>query len=234
MFWNRMKKPRPVPQRVMPEEQCSMIYAYSNAMKAAQYALEWDLEHGTNSFEMLMQSVRIDLWGSSMTGVLFCEQNSAYTALQNHQWLPDFPFPRNYTAEQINDMPFGENIVISVPYDPKKWRAALSDLSVSDFDQHKNPMHDYCGDYYPELRVIQIHAGRHHSSAAALRAQGSATVHVWDLTVCYPYFWTDGAFWYNDRAEGGKERGMKPVKDVRVAILYGMAQMRWSTRYKTG
>ncbi len=46
--------------------------------------------------------------------------------------------------------------------------------------------------------------------------------YVYPLNVCFPYFETDGAYWINT-----KDNTKKPVKDIRFAMLYGLAKELW-------
>lgn len=203
------------------QAQTSMQHAYHLAMQIGYDCLRRDKEQSTHSLELLIQSVKIDLWGSSLTRILF-EERDCSEALYGHDWLPKFPFPKTYHPARILEMPFGDHVVIAMPYDKGKWKNALHDLSVEEFAQHKNPLHNYVGNYYPELGLICIYNGRHHAAAATLRAQGSADVNVYPLSLCFPHFWTDGAFWCDKRTGQGDD-----VHDVRMAILYGLVQMRW-------
>lgn len=202
-----------------------MREAYAAAISTARWAWPDDKKDGTHIYDMLMQAVRIDLFGSSLTR-LMC---TAKDEISNVQFaLPDFPFPKGYKPTKIVDMPFGDNAVISTPYARTKWNAALRNLCQSDFDQQHNMLHHYSGNYYPDLKLIVIENGRHHAAAAALKQQGSAEVNVWDLSLCYPYLYTDGAYWQNSSPGAERKRYQeRRVSDVRLAILYGMAQYRW-------
>ena len=202
-----------------------MREAYAAAMNTARWALPNNTADGTHIYDMLMQAVRIDLFGSSLTRLMCTAQDEiSYAQFA----LPKFPFPKTYKPTKIMDMPFGDNTVICTPYNATRWQTALKDLSANDFDQQHSTLNHYSGNYYPDLKLIVIENGRHHAAAAALKQQGSAEVTVWDLAQCYPYLYTDGAYW-QDTSSGAERKRYRErrVSDVRLAILYGMAQYRW-------
>lgn len=205
-----------------------MREAYAAAMSTARWAWPDDKKDGTHIYDMLMQAVRIDLFGSSLTRLMCTAQDEiSYAQFA----LPKFPFPKTYEPTKIMNMPFGDNTVVSTPYDAKKWKTALRDLSANDFDQQHSTLNHYSGNYYPDLKLIVIENGRHHAAAATLKQQGSADVTVWDLAQCYPYLYTDGAYW-QDTSSGAERKRYRErrVSDVRLAILYGMAQYRWEMK----
>lgn len=164
-----------------------------------------------------MQTLKINLFGSDLTRILFASEAQIRTF--NDNFIPRFPLPQNHTIERRVNMPVGDNTVVSAPWSKSRWGGAMRHLAHGDFNYS---LSYYSGDFFPELQLIRVRNGRHHLALAKLKNQGAIDVNVYPLTLCFPYFKTDGAYWI-DKRSGKKE----PVHEIRFAILYGLARELW-------
>jgi len=198
-----------------------MRYAYQETMRVVEYGRmpknETEPIPRSETIKFLMKALRIDLFGSSLTRLLLLGTNGAQRLKKD--LIPYFPFPKGYKPELKYDMPVGDNTIISIPWHKERWWKALYDLTRSAFDPKLNYS---TGTFFPELQLITVDNGRHHLAAASLKEQGKLNVRVYPLTVCFPYFKTDGAYWINT-----KTKIKTPVKEIRFALLYALARELW-------
>lgn len=197
-----------------------MRYAYRTAMDIVKIAMrEGDATKTSRAdvIRLFMKTLKIDLFGSDLTRILFPSTDASRKLKKD--FIPHFPLPKNHTVESRKNMPVGDNTIVSVPWNKKRWGKAICDLACDDFDYTKD---NFTGVFFPELQLIQVRNGRHHLALAKLKNQGALTVEVHPLTLCFPYFKTDGAYWIDERS--GKK---KPVGEIRFAILYALARELW-------
>ncbi|MDN0033738.1 hypothetical protein QVN85_12580 [Oscillibacter valericigenes] len=127
-------------------------------------------------------------------------------------WLEDIP-------KEI--VPFSGNTVISSIWAWDRISRAAYDIRHEGFHADWNY---FSGAYYPELHLIVMDNGLHHSCAAAtFQENGEIKLDVYSLQRLFPLVKTDGKFWYSkDRPDM-----TQPVLDVRMAILFELARMKY-------
>lgn len=132
-----------------------------------------------------------------------------------------FPFHGCFQNVQKMDVPFAGNTVISSIYDWGKISRASYDIQHDGFHSDWNY---FSGGYYPELHLIAMDNGLHHScAAAAFHAEGTVKLEVYPLKQIFPIVTTDGVFWNINGEYGPVSRS---VVDVRMAILFELARMK--------
>lgn len=110
--------------------------------------------------------------------------------------------------------------VIACPWKDCRLRGAVHDILESGF---RSDIGRRNGTYYPELKMIAVENGLHHSFVASRLGQnGTFRVDVYPLRGIFPYVRTDGKRWYD---ENNPNRSPE-VMDVRMAILYELARMK--------
>lgn len=111
--------------------------------------------------------------------------------------------------------------VISSVYDWGKLTRATADVEALGFQTR---LSNYTGAYYPELDLIAVENGLHHSCVAAQTGRsGVFSVNVYELKRLFPFVHTDGDWWYNSQDPMASPR---PVRDVRFAILFELARRK--------
>lgn len=117
-------------------------------------------------------------------------------------------------------VPFAGNTVVSSIYDWKKISHSAYDIRHEGFHADWNY---FSGAYYPELHMIVMDNGLHHScAAAAFQEDGEIKLDVYSLKRFFPLVTTDGEFWYMK----DHPRMTNPVLDIRMAILFELARMK--------
>lgn len=139
-----------------------------------------------------MEMLKIDIFGSYLTHILFAEDNNQ--GRNNKQTDKGIPrFPEIKHKKETTHETFCQS-------DNSKYKRIL----------------------YPELGIIRVQEGQHHLAAASVKAQGTIDISVCELSPCFSFFYTDGAYWIN-----GDTGEKQLVLDIRFALLYGLAQKIW-------
>lgn len=116
-------------------------------------------------------------------------------------------------------------MIINASYQRSQWEGAVRDWYCGPFDETKR---QYQGIFYPELSLIVIESGLNRAAVSIKQElnAGKATLLVSErcLSLCFPYFVTDGLYWHDKRDE---EERREPVTDVRFALLYNLAREIW-------
>jgi len=172
--------------------------------------------------QFFMRILKIDLFGSDLTRILFSETRDLQS--WHRDLIQYFPITYGYIVKRRLNMPVGDNTIVSVPWCMKRYGEAMRHLACNDFDYRKD---NYTSYFFPELKLIKVFNGRHHLVLAKLKEQGALDVDVYPLTLCFPYFKTDGAYWIDEMANT-----KKPVREIRFAILYELARDLWKENNK--
>jgi len=165
--------------------------------------------------DFLIDTVKEDLRTSAAAELLYaadCDPRDWREALFPFVgWLQDIP------REVV---PFAGNTVVSSIYDWVKISHSAYDIRNKGFHADWNY---FSGVYYPELHLIGINNGLHHSCAAAtFQENGEIELNVYSLKRLFPLVTTDGEFWYRREVPGTT----LPVLDVRMAILFELARIK--------
>lgn len=157
-----------------------------------------------------IKALKTDIMGSSVSNILYEDVEEDKPGL--------FPIDSIYydlelTNTGVQEIPFVGNTVISLPYDREKLFDAALDIENEGFHIEKG---NYEGLYFPELKLILVINGRHHSAAAF--EDGAIRAAVYPLTPLFDTLTVDGRSWYID----GKAK--YAVCDTRFALIYAFAQ----------
>ena len=166
--------------------------------------------------DFLISTVREDMRTSTVSDLLYS------AGRRSRDWREAlFPFHDCFQNVQEMDIPFAGNTVISSIYDWEKISRASYDIQHNGFHSDLNY---FSGGYYPELHLIAMENGLHHScAAAAFHAEGTVKLEVYPLKQIFPIVTTDGVFWNINGEYGPVSRS---VVDVRMAILFELARMK--------
>ena len=166
--------------------------------------------------DFLISTVREDMRTSAVSDLLYS------AGRRPRDWRAVlFPFHGCFQNVQKMDIPFAGNTVISSIYDWKKISHASYDIQHDGFHSDWNY---FSGGYYPELHLIAMDNGLHHScAAAAFHAEGTVKLEVYPLKQIFPIVTTDGVVWNINGEYGPVSRS---VVDVRMAILFELARMK--------
>ena len=182
--------------------------------------------------ETLDARARLELLNFLMEAILEDIRSSAACELvyapryKTRDWrgVLDFGYRLGAKCGGVEQISSEGKTVVSSPYDWEKTFLALRSILTRGFH---SDLGDYNGIYYPELNLISVTNGMHHSWVASQKRQhGVYRVSVYRLADMFPRFFTDGEFWY-DRS---KPNARYPVYDVRIALLYELARMKNASR----
>lgn len=165
--------------------------------------------------EFLINTVKEDLRSSAAAELLYAVDHDP------RDWR-DALFPFLCWLEDVpqETVPFAGNTVVSSIYDWKKVSHSAYDIRHEGFHADWN---NFSGAYYPELHLIVMGNGLHHScAAAAFQEDGEIKLDVYSLKRLFPLVTTDGEFWYMK----DHPRMTKPVLDIRMSILFELARMK--------
>lgn len=111
-------------------------------------------------------------------------------------------------------------VVVASTYDWTKMTKAATHISRVGF---QSDMDNYSGSYFPEMGLIVVENGLHHSAAAAQhRLEGEYKLQIFPLSALVEVAYTDGAYWYHKQ----DPEHTCPVSDVRTAILFELAKLK--------
>lgn len=158
--------------------------------------------------DFCINAIKADILGNSLTPVLY------------NQLPPDdyelFPIPF-MKANGDKVISFNGNTVISLPYDKERMFNAVINIATSGLEDITNNIK---GDYFPELNLIVVTNGYHHSAAASLAGVGNCKVTEYRLADNFNTLKLTDNYWvYGDRA--------RRIIDNRAAILYSLAYEKY-------
>lgn len=161
--------------------------------------------------QFVLEVVKMDLQGSTLSRMFFQE---------NVHINPEvFPIPAACKPEkQTHEIRFEGNTVICVPYDFTKLIGAVEDINREGFK--RGPDCHYTGFYYPEIKLLMVQNGQHHSAVASIRGGGSVTAWVYHLPEAFDRLSLsdDYRFWMLD----GEPKFS--VVDPRFALIYELGR----------
>ena len=141
-----------------------------------------------------------------------------------HDFISDsrlFPIPAVcYPVGPDKEIPFKGHTVVARPYSTKKMIRAVSDIRKMGFRKGLNL---YEGDYYPDLDLILIKNGIHHSAVASVldkNGEGAAKCKVYQLSDAYANLSVS-----EDFSQWVFQKGTPiPVIEPRFALMYMIAK----------
>lgn len=131
-----------------------------------------------------------------------------------------FPMAAVCDPIKTEDVDFAGNTVVARVHEPRKLIPAILDIKHHGFQKSENY---FDGDYYPDLRLIIIRNGIHHSAVEAILdngKHGQASCEVYHIADAYPLIDVADNFrsW---KLPDGKEI---PVIEPRYALSYMLAK----------
>lgn len=149
--------------------------------------------------------------------------------------LPE-PFPVHYFDEyneqheihtgNVRNIDLSKSNIYVRPWNTEKTMDNLISLMKKDFRYDKNNHYSY---YYSDIDLCYVHNGNHSINAGRYLKKGEILSQELDLTLLYPHYKTDGAFWYNSHT--GENTGK--VSDFRFAAVFTMASIRYDIKSKS-
>lgn len=180
---------------------------FRTTFRIIKYMLE-----GTIPTQVSVLNFAIDAIGREL------EAETTARILHLHQ-IPDehFWIPFAFSSEEIKEVPLKDYNVIARPWDIRKMAGASRSVFQDGFQQK---LDSFNGTLYPELKLVVMENGRHHTAAALLKGTASADLTVVPLTSFFDQLTTDGAYWRFP----GKEK--LRVGEYRIAVLYELARKK--------
>lgn len=133
----------------------------------------------------------------------------------------DFPFVGRKKDVVKRTISSDGMTVIATPWNSSRLLGAIYHIKSAGFRNDIFPVRN--GAWFPEVRLIVVDNGLHHSCVAAQRAlPGLFEVDVYPLSEHFSDVSTDGQTWF---IHDGKTRSY-PVSDVRLALLFELARRR--------
>lgn len=171
--------------------------------------VEWE-----NYLRYVIDVVKLDIQGSLQARMFYHDTQKFHKI---------FPAVFSPPAEMGKEVSFEGNTVICMPYDFKKMAGAVVDISRDGFIKSV----EHTGFYFPEIKLLIIQNGQHHSSVASIKGScgGAADADVYHLADIYPWLSVsdDYRFWLFER-EDGEDNTPIEVIDPRFALLYNLAK----------
>ncbi len=180
---------------------------------AGQARTEWGAEGEQEMLDFFIDMITDDIRTSVASNLIYCHRMSWPDAGFPFIGLPKQTAKRTVSSEGMT--------VIATPWNPDRLTSAVHHVKHSGFRSDMSPVRN--GAWYPELRLIVVDSGQHHSCVAAQwRLPGLYEVDVYPLSDYFSDVSTDGIWWYDKR----NKMRTYPVLDVRIAILYEIARRR--------
>ncbi len=129
-----------------------------------------------------------------------------------------FPFGYDSGKNQKRWVSFSKADVLVIPYDERKLLSAISDILKEGFKKEKNAFDAF---YLPEINLLIIANGRHHSAAAYAKKQGGVQAFVTPLIDHLPVYKAEGVNWW----ENGKQLKYG-TSDFRGALIFELFRIR--------
>ena len=172
--------------------------------------------------DYLIDVIKEDMRTSAATEMIFCTDID-----KKRNWTRvNYPFTncfQDVAPERIST--YGKTLIAS-PADWGKLSKACNHIARRGF---LTDMNNYTGQYYPELNMIIVENGLHHSCVAAqLNETGEIKAYTYPLSQCFHRIHTDGTYWYDKENPTWKSQ----VYDVRMAILFELANKKNTMRQR--
>lgn len=188
-------------------DKSDLPYSYDRIINTVKLMiLGQDIEQKLTIYDFAIMALGQELAGESGTAIF--RKHSPYSE--------DCKIPFAKVSE-TKEIKFDHLNVVAYAWNIDRWGPAASSTIKYGF---RREMNYYSGTYYPELRLLVIGEGLHHSTKANLLDCGSTKAYVARLEDIFETVYTDGRQWYTE----GK--APVPAKDFRVAAMYTLAQER--------
>lgn len=158
-----------------------------------------------------IKAVKRDLIGEGLSQLVYGKEAP--------EWRGAFQLGSQIQKNEYISIELSKTDVLVTPWETSRLSGAIRDLLYSPFDQNEGY---YTATYYPEIDLVIIGNGIHHTTVASVGA-GGAIDHcsVARMTPAFEEVSTDGATWMNSKTDSVAE-----VRDFRFAVLFTLAKMR--------
>lgn len=146
------------------------------------------------------------------------------------------PFPDHYFDENnkrheiytgnIRNVDLSKSYIYVRPWNTEKTMNNLIKLMKKDFEYKDDNHFSF---YFSDIDLCYVHNGNHSINAGRYLKKGEILSDELDLTLLYPHYNTDGAFWYNSHTGEKTEK----VSDFRFAAVFTMASIRYDLKSKS-
>lgn len=181
--------------------------AFCNALQIVTEAIYYSpkdcIRSNRDIINLYAETLKADLFGTNLTNTLFMHE-SDYKGNHSQDLFPQFFFKEGEKGESNKQMLVGDNTIVRLPFQI--------------FD-HKQNRHS--GTLLPELGLILRQNEYSRLATASIDGQSSLKVDIIYLYPTFSRYYTNGAYWIKN------DKKVEPVKDVRLAIIYSLAQWDW-------
>lgn len=166
--------------------------------------------------EYMIGAIKIDIASSALTDMIYYGWPKSDDDCEYRRCL----LAPSRCMIKTEEVPFQGNTVIASPWDMTRLTGASAHIKERGFIRQEG---NYTANYFEELKLLVITNGLHHSAVASLNSNGSARAEVYALASVFSTFSTDGQNWIDSVMQS-----TWPVKDIRFALLYRLAQLKHS------
>lgn len=217
MFW-KLKKTRTVSEEQ--SEQASeqirrdrMRLEYVNALRQIDVFLSQAKNDEIRAaiLDYAIKVVKRDLIGEGLAQLVYGKEIP--------EWRGAFPLTPPIGERKIIQIDLSSTDVLVTPWNVNRLPGAIFDLLYEPFDRHRS---NYTANYYPEIDLVIINNGIHHTAVASVGNGGIIDCYECLLTPSFEHFSTDGAYWNSLESAVWTN-----VVDFRFALIYTLAKMRY-------
>lgn len=204
---------------------CYTKFDYTKALMHVSYLLD-EVETPKDKIdilEFLMKSVRQQIQLESILSYIYpgkFMQQKNFNIILPMELLTDGGLiePAKETHTTID---FSKTVTVSTPKEAKKYARAIIDVNSRGFTYNKN---NHFATYYKYLDICVITNGYHHTAAAILNNKGTIIAsHEYDTALIFPYVSINN----NVEIEIVNDDIFLRSPDIRFALLYTFAKMKW-------
>lgn len=163
--------------------------------------------------DYIINAVKQELTGWGLYEIIRRDRNASFSTCRSF-----FPFGYNSGKNQKMWVSFTEADVLVIPYDERKLLSAIGDILREGFKEEKNAFYAF---YLPEINLLIIANGRHHSAAAYAKKQGGVEAYITPLVEHLPVYKAEGVNWW----ENGKPLQCG-ASDFRGALIFELFRIR--------
>lgn len=139
------------------------------------------------------------------------------------------PFPTGYYDKNNNwnsiysdkyiEVNLADTMIYVRPWNNRRTASNVRDFAKKAFVYQKE---EHLSHFYTDIDLCYVFNGNHSVNAGRYYKNGKIISQVFETEKLYPYYETDGAYWYNKQT---KEKYLQ-VDDFRLAAVYSLAKMR--------
>ncbi|MFI3326013.1 MAG: DUF6710 family protein [Clostridia bacterium] len=127
----------------------------------------------------------------------------------------------NHYTDELVEIDLSKDIVISVPWNAKRFVEKIIHLKKYDFIYHENNHFAY---YFTDLDITYLYNGIHSGRAGVLFKKGFIKAKKVNIESTYPYIYYQGDYAYSSITH---EKIFK-IMDYRLPLLFELGKMRYN------